>query len=57
MTAADVERIAGENRVRVVYLGTNRLSQLDGLLAWVEQHYPQRFDVGHNAVVHVAPPP
>jgi hypothetical protein len=57
VTAADVERSATENRVRVVYTGTNRLSQLDGLLAWIEQHYPQRFDVGHNAVVHVAPAP
>jgi 4-amino-4-deoxy-L-arabinose transferase-like glycosyltransferase len=57
VTAADVERSAMANRVRVVYTGTNRLSQLDGLLAWIEQHYPQRFDVGHNAVVHVAPAP
>jgi hypothetical protein len=57
VTAAQVERIAREDRVRVVYLGTNRLSQLDGLLAWVDEHYPQRIDVGRSAVVHVAPPP
>lgn len=56
VTAADVERIAVRDGVRAVYFGTNRLVHLDGLVPWVEQHYPRVVEVGGGATVHLAAP-
>ncbi len=52
VTADDVERIAVRDGVRTFYFGTDRLVHLDGLVAWVAQHYPRRTGVpGSSAAV------
>lgn len=51
VTAADVERVAARDRVRVVYLGAGRLVGVDGLVAWLRQHYPRTVPVQDGSAV------
>jgi len=53
VTTADVERIAERDGVRAFYFGTNRLVHLDGLVAWVAEHYPRRTGIPGNAAAVV----
>jgi 4-amino-4-deoxy-L-arabinose transferase-like glycosyltransferase len=54
VSAADVEAIARRDGVRAVYLATNRLVRLAGLLDWVRANYPHAVVVDGGGVVYTA---
>ena len=53
LTAAQIETIIERDHIRVVILGTDRLSQIPGFMPWLQSHYVLAAHMGKNYAIYL----